>query len=189
MGILEIAGFVTALTVIGTAIGRGVIILLRFIKNVESMNDSLDKIPLIYDQLFPNGGSSLADKLDRVERMTYANSERLRTLAYDNTEPYFETDASGRIIWVNKIWEEITGVTLTTATGFGWLTAIAPIDRKYVSEEWAAAVSQKRDFSLEFELVKNNAKVHAIAHVIKGIDSEVSGYFGRMSLANVDSKT
>ena len=71
----------------------------------------------------------------------------------------FATDPEGACIYVNKKWQEITGLSMAQARGQGWAQALYPQDRDPVFREWQAAIAEDRDFSLEYRFQRHSGGV------------------------------
>jgi len=104
--------------------------------------------------LKPNGGSSIRDVLDRLDSRTCLLEERQRAGMDLNPSPFFEADADGQCVFVNRAWSELTGIRLDEALGSGWLNSVHRDDRERVAEEWHAATKEGRTFRLQY-LVQN----------------------------------
>jgi diguanylate cyclase (GGDEF)-like protein/PAS domain S-box-containing protein len=96
----------------------------------------------------------------------------------------FETDAHGQCRFVNRRWQEYTGVSGTAALGTGWANAVHPLDRDNVVAEWQAAVAERREFALEFRFLRPDGAIRwaaGRASPICGKDGGVSGYIGTVT--------
>lgn len=80
----------------------------------------------------------LKDITDRkqVEEALRASEHRYATLAEIAPVGVFRKDASGKLIYANRRWSEITGLTLEESLGEGWTRAIHPDHRDRVSAMW-----------------------------------------------------
>lgn len=128
--------------------------LVRLVKQkVELLDD-------VATTLKPNGGSSIRDVLDRLDSRTRLLEERQRAGMDLNPAPFFEADAEGHCVFVNRAWSELTGIRLDEALGSGWLNSVHRDDRERVLDEWVAATQEGRTFRLQY-LVQNvrNEKV------------------------------
>lgn len=116
----------------------------------QSMDSTLaalvEKINKVYQEVIPNGGGSLRDSINRVERMALTMNQRQLALVSDSEKPVFETDAEGDCIWVNPAYCMFLDRQSSFFYGKGWVNGVTPEDRDAVFSEWVAAVNQKRDF-------------------------------------------
>jgi len=60
--------------------------------------------------------------------------------------PVFVADASGRIIYCNRVWEGYTGYPADLARGTAWLDLVRPETRQEAEREWAEAIRARRVF-------------------------------------------
>lgn len=93
----------------------------------------------------------------------------------------FHTDASGRCVWVNDRWSEITGLGSSEAMGDGWAEALHPEDRSRVFAEWAEATRTGRVFKAEYRFVDRHGFCHPVlgqALAIRDGRGETTGYVG-----------
>ncbi len=80
------------------------------------------------------------------------SEDRFRSLSAASPIGIFQTDASGRCIYTNKRWQEITGLTLEESLGDGWVRALHPEDRQSVLDHWAKVAPQDGESALEFRM-------------------------------------
>jgi len=80
------------------------------------------------------------------------SEERFRTMA--NAAPVFIwiADSVGKWTYVNKLWLSYTGHALEEEQGDGWTKSIHPDDLERTLDEFNAALTEKRPFTVEFRL-------------------------------------
>jgi PAS domain S-box-containing protein len=96
----------------------------------------------------------------------------------------FRTDAEGNCIYVNKRWQEIAGMSMAQAIGFGWSSAIHPEDRDHVTAEWYASAQRKTPFLLEYRFQRpEGVTTWVIGQATAETDSNghVTGYVGTIT--------
>lgn len=111
-------------------------------------------------QVFPNSGSSMADKLNLTlasSTRTEANVNRLQATMRahqdaDLTQARFEADGEGHFVWASYVLMRWCGRSLEQITGYGWVNCIAQPDRDRVRAEWEAAIEESREFLLQFDM-------------------------------------
>lgn len=64
----------------------------------------------------------------------------------------FEADAEGKVAFVSRRWQELTGLTLREAKRDGWLTAVHSEARAAVEQGWRAAVAAADSYEGEWPL-------------------------------------
>ena len=151
------------------------------------------QVKKIFAEAFSNGGSSIKDTVARIDKTVAeicdhlsASAHRMRTLLQADRKPVFETDATGHFIWINDAYVEMCGRMPYDIYQTGWLTHVAQDERANVSEEWAACVSQVRDFDDEYTICnykKNESyRVRVRATVLRGLNDKVMGYLGTVEI-------
>jgi PAS domain S-box-containing protein len=99
------------------------------------------KITDIYKKIYPNGGSSLDDKLNKIMGILHYQSESTRVSWKLNPDPICRANATGSVIFVNFAWLSLAGFSSPEeAYGIGWLRAIHPEDRNAVKQQWEETV-------------------------------------------------
>jgi PAS domain-containing protein len=129
----SVAGIITATILIsGTIVAAA-----RWLHGVAS------KIRAIHQQLTPNGGQSLADKIQKLTVQMDVETAA-RRFYWANTEaPMFECDEAGKCIWVNKPLMLLFGMDYNEMLGSGWLAGVAAEDRAGVWQNWSRAVEEE----------------------------------------------
>jgi len=80
----------------------------------------------------------------------------------------WETDASGAVVWGNKKYLEMIGMSLQEALGQGWINGIHFSNKEKYQSEWIDAITQKRIFSCRTRYVsKNPFEPDAMAHITR----------------------
>ncbi|MHC4214386.1 MAG: PAS domain-containing protein, partial [Planctomycetota bacterium] len=77
------------------------------------------------------------------------SEERFRLLSEYSPMGAFQTDNSGRVIFTNKRWQEIAGLTLQESLGFGWSKALHPDDKDVILKEWDKCLREGKEWSGE----------------------------------------
>jgi PAS domain S-box-containing protein len=89
----------------------------------------------------------------------HENEQYYAALTVTSPVGIFRTDASGRYIYVNDRWCEITGVSAAAASADQWCQALHPYDRDRVQQAWQEAVEQQTGFRLEYRFRHPNGQV------------------------------
>jgi PAS domain S-box-containing protein len=113
-----------------------------------------------------------------------ASEQKFRTLAEKAPVGIFQTDINGGGVYLNSRWLETTGLTNQEAVGNGWTNAIHPEDRENVISEWMKAVTENREFIMEFRFVNPFTGIRWIdSHAIQLLDEhgKITGYIGTTS--------
>lgn len=146
------------LTIIALLFGSGVVATALRI----GVKPYLDKFNAVAAQVLPNGGSSITDKINIIEGQTRSTQRAVETLAakqkatiYLNDVPMFETDANGNCTFVNKAYQDITGLPFQSCLGEGWQHALHPDDFDRVVDGWARCMATGTEFIMDFRWVQS----------------------------------
>jgi PAS domain S-box-containing protein len=156
-------------------------------KLFEAVEKALKAYPVIVkmaDDFKPNGGHSLRDAVDRMERNQNIIQSRMYALLYTAQDAMFEADSNGAFTWVNRAWCETTGFHDHEAIGYGWLNSICSDYQANITAQWKLAIEQKRDCIIEFDLVTKADQVipAKIETTTLREHGNVVGYMGRLTL-------
>lgn len=123
------------------------------------------------------------EKQKRTEQQARKATALFNTLALNAPVGIFRTDASGKTIYVNPAWCEITGVSDTKALDYGWLDAIHPDDRQRVYRNWIDRLSKLLPSKEEFRIVHPDGKIiWVLGYAIpQFVDGAFDGYVGTMT--------
>lgn len=122
------------------------------------------RIEKLADQLKPNGGSSLRDAIDRVEKGIALGEKRARIL-FDQASGgrgWFETGPVGDCTFVSAQWCLAHGVQRSEAMGQGWLNGIAEASRESFVLAVKFAIADGRSFETAYMTAAGGqCRVHA----------------------------
>lgn len=82
------------------------------------------------------------------------SEERFRHLADSAPVLIWVSGPDKRCTFVNKTWLEFTGHALEQELGDGWVGAVHPEDRERSFETYSSAFDQRRDFQVEYRLMR-----------------------------------
>lgn len=130
------------------------VIWVRAIKPIVDSAKSIvhlrDSVAFISAQLAPNGGATLRDSIDRVERRVKVIDERAavidarhKMLLNQEQFVYFEADREGAVTLITRVAMRWTGRATEDLAGSGWLNMIWPADRSLLAEEWEQAITER----------------------------------------------
>lgn len=151
-------------------------------KTLADMQSLMPDLKRVTQELTPNGGGSLRDKVDRIERLV-SIAEGARRLLMDvvTGAAIYEANGEGSCTYVNRGWSTLTGLTLDEARGSGWVAGVAEHDRKRVLEAWMLAVVNRHEFSLDYDMVDREGRVtpvHGVARMLRDSRGDVVGVIG-----------
>lgn len=130
-------------------------------------------------QLVPNGGASLRDAINRIEKATTFGERRARLL-YDVTDTakgWFEVGANGECLFVSNSWCRMTTMQRDEALGTGWVNSIARNHREAMSESWTDAIDGRRSLDTQF-LGTQGVEFHIHAERVGDTKGDMVGYIG-----------
>lgn len=145
-----------------------------------------EMLEYVFQQHKPNGGSSMTDRLARIESMCNSHERSMRHMetrsrlsmtALDYGE--FITDKTGRIISVNIILQRQTGRSPEELFGNGWINAVHESVRLEVMQEFARCVATERAYEGTFAWEKPGGRltpVYCMTWPIRGADNQVEGF-------------
>jgi PAS domain S-box-containing protein len=100
----------------------------------------------------------------RVVQVSLERSEaKFRSLSESSPAGIFLADISGRHVYSNSKWLEMTGLTPGESTGDGWMRALHPEDKAGVMQLWQQCVRERKEYSQEFRLVTPQNQVHWVS--------------------------
>lgn len=108
------------------------------------------KIDIIFEELTPNGGTSVKDKIDKIGHQLTLVTERQKAGAADHVDALFETDPEGNCYWINRTYARLVKRLPSELMGHGWQNAIAQEDREAVVDGWYKAAKEDREFIMDF---------------------------------------
>lgn len=104
-------------------------------KAVSVLSQLVSDVKLIREQVFPNGGSSMRDSINRIEERQHVDSEIRRAGFHHSASPIWEADHEGRITWCNSSFAKLLGVSTEELKGHGWMSMVLRDDLPKVRHE------------------------------------------------------
>jgi len=148
----------------------------------ESLRD--EKIDKIVYQLFPNGGGSIADKINTISSDQKYMMSKLdltsqiqQSMLEEAKLPWWKGDGDGLYLSVSKEMLDIVGYHESDFLGSNWATLfeVEEIERILHSFNFAR---EKKVKWFETYTYKNKVKVESTAYPILDKNNNISGYFG-----------
>lgn len=168
------AGILTAAGVVAGAIAA----IVRFAWGAyRKLNSLMAKVDVVYAEVTPNGGGSIKDAIVRMEAMQLA-ALQLTGKAYWLSAP------DGRCTFASNKLAMMMGLTPDQIQGWGWVSAVAPEYRRPCKEEWMAAVSDQREFHMDYEYVRpDGSRLPVTGHAIPCIHAQTKQTVGMIGYA------
>jgi PAS domain S-box-containing protein len=111
----------------------------------------------------------------------HLSKERFRSLSESSPVGIWHTDINGQCLYINKRWEEISGLSRKEGLGDGWQRAIHPDDRAATVAAWQQAVSEEKELEREFRVVTPSGElrwVHCRSRPVRSEEGQVIGFVG-----------
>ncbi|MFN8038605.1 MAG: EAL domain-containing protein [Acidimicrobiales bacterium] len=100
----------------------------------------------------------------RAAEEALRDSEQLfRSLAQSSPTGIYRQDETGRCVYVNERWQEITGLTADEALGDGWRRIVHPDDRAWLGVDREPGSSEPTPLQAEFRVVRPNGETRWVA--------------------------
>jgi PAS domain S-box-containing protein len=120
---------------------------------------TIDSVEVIRKEMFPNGGTSLRDTVNKTSRLVVDVAKDVsmsiaqnRALAEEMEVGMFECDAEGSVIWANRALRKMTGLRMEQIRGGGWFNAVHDDDRRRVQNDWMLATANRTQLLALFRL-------------------------------------
>lgn len=160
----------------------GVKVVRCMVSTLKKVDAALPTLLKVADEMKPNGGSSLRDRVDKIMKQLTLQEHARRTLIdlFDDGA-FFECDPDGKYLYVNRAWCNLTGLSLNDASGDGWIAGIHPDDREWVVNEWASCIEHAREFDLAYSMIdtdKTPTRVHTRTRILRSEGGDVIGIIG-----------
>src|SRR5690349_14468365 len=99
----------------------------------------------------------LAAELRSCEQALRASEARFERMASALSQFIWESDASGRLVYVNQRWKDYSGFTSEQATDTEQVAALVhPDDRETVERAWFAALKQAAALNVEARIRRHD---------------------------------
>ena len=118
-----------------------------------------------------------------VEALKYSE-ERYQTLTEVSPLGIFQTDARGKVVYVNSRFCEISGMDRTDVYGSNRPAWLHPGDRKRIMRLWKETAMAGREFKSEYRYRKTDGAavwVAVQAQPLKNASGEIDGYVGTVA--------
>jgi PAS domain-containing protein len=152
---------------------------------LAALQETLNKV---LSMMTPNGGSSLADGIHRLEAHAAIQSARQRLLLNEDSKAMFYTDSQGLTTHVTQSYVELVGRLPESILRDGWKTHVAESYRVKVATEWASAVQDIRDFQMAYVIINQKEQkrifVEVNAYPALTQQGKLVGYVGIIHVVN-----
>ncbi len=122
-------------------------------------------------------------ELKQTEKELRDSKNFFELLAQISPIGIYQTDASGKCIFVNAKSCEIIGLNKEQALGSGWGDTLLSVDRERLYQEWEAADREQRTSRLEYRIRRANGTViwvYGLSTPMYNEHGQISGYIGTL---------
>lgn len=148
----------------------------------KQIEEIIPVIKSIQAEFKPNGGSSLRDAVNSLDRNLALHSAKIEMLTGQTGLATFECDKHGQMINVNREFCNLANMFREDCKGNGWLQSIKSEDRQRVEEEWLNCIKDGRQFDMKFRIGDSKTDkytlINAHSEIIKDRKGELAGIFG-----------
>jgi len=184
----DIAIITAALSFIGGALSWMFVKVVRpTLKFINKHEDLAESVETIKQEITTNGGGSLKDVVcklgescDRIEHGQKIIEQRTRASLHYNSTALFETDSTGKVVWTNEPFYELTGQHLSDVKGYDWLTYVHEDEREELFMEFQSCLDMSRKFQKE-TLTFDNKRVRMLGFPYRLNGDEQGGFLVSVS--------
>jgi PAS domain S-box-containing protein len=139
-----------------------------------------DRVTSIEKEFRANGGTSLKDAIKRIEDKMLKHDAYIKLRMHLEHSPSFECDLDGDVVWINRAYTEVFGLSISDIRGRKWLATIHYDDKEAVLLEYDRILEDKRSGELKFRVLIRNAYHDCIVRIwpMEKDDNEIIGWFG-----------
>lgn len=153
--------------------------------DILSLKEDIKELSsFIKNKLSPNGGSSIADSIKRIEARQVASDARALALINDSKTGIFYCDLNAKNTWVNRTYARFLGCGAEELMGYGWRKFIATEELERYSKVWHAAFNDGCEFEDTVEFINtshNKIKLHISVIAVKDEKGQTISYIGQVT--------
>ena len=124
------------------------------IKLYKSQQGLVDSVEDIKKELTTNGGSSIKDTVNRIDRRQIMIDKRSKAIFYNIEQAILEVDENGNILWANELFHKMMGTK--NLKGLDWVSYIDEPQRENFLREFESCSEKLRE--LRFETISTDGK-------------------------------
>jgi PAS domain S-box-containing protein len=124
-----------------------------------------------------------------AEQALEISEDRFKTLCASAPLAIFQFDAQGKNVYINPLWQEISGLSAEESLGDVWLQAIHPDDRQQAIESWRRTVSQRQSWVSEHRLLTPDGETRWVRTLVSPMYSSQGQFLGHVgTVENITEK-
>ncbi|MGA1191770.1 MAG: ATP-binding protein, partial [Bdellovibrionota bacterium] len=129
-------------------------------------------------------------ELKNIQLKETLSKERYQSLSSLAPVGIFQTDASGKLVYINEKWSEITGLSEEDSLGAPWMKTIHQEDQEYSHEVWRQAVTTNDTFQAKHRYLHPNG---ITKHVLTTANpfyehGSIAGYLGTIQDISIEQR-
>tara|TARA_B100001059_G_C17827203_1_gene582149 strand:+ start:2152 stop:2706 length:555 start_codon:yes stop_codon:yes gene_type:complete len=124
---------------------------IRLYKNQQGLVDSVEDIK---KEITTNGGSSIKDTVNKINRRQIMLDKRSKAIFYNIEKAILEVDEKGSILWANEQFHRLMGTK--NLKGLDWVSYIDEPQRENFLREFESCSEKLRE--LRFETISTDGK-------------------------------
>ncbi len=124
---------------------------IRLYKNQQGLVDSVEDIK---KEITTNGGSSIKDTVNKINRRQIMLDKRSKAIFYNIEKAILEVDEKGNILWANEQFHRLMGTK--NLKGLDWVSYIDEPQRENFLREFESCSEKLRE--LRFETISTEGK-------------------------------
>lgn len=140
----------------------------------------VERVAKIEKELTHNGGTSIKDAIKRIEDKMFKHDAYIKLRMHLEHLPSFECDLDGDVIWINRAYTEVFGLSISDIKGRKWLATVHYDDKEAVLEEYEQILQDRRPGELKFRVLIRHQYHNCVVRIwpMEKDDSEIIGWFG-----------
>jgi two-component system, cell cycle sensor histidine kinase and response regulator CckA len=128
-------------------------------------------------------------KRHSAEQALEISEDRFMTLCASAPLAILQFDTQGKNVYVNPLWQKISGFSAEDSLGDAWLQAIHPEDRKGVIASWQQTVAQPQNWVSEHRLWTPQGETRWVRTLVSPIYSSQGQFLGHVgTVENITEK-
>ncbi|MDX2052437.1 MAG: diguanylate cyclase [Polyangiaceae bacterium] len=122
----------------------------------------------------------LQHEVQQAEVSAQRDLNQLNARVFNAPVGIYQTDRHGRFVFVNRRWQDLTGMTDEEALGIGWARSVHADERHKVLGTWQSITDRGEDFSQEFRVVRPDGSLRWVVAEASPMrqDGQITGYLG-----------
>lgn len=172
-----------AITAIGGAVATIWGFYNKFLKKkiIHPIWERFEKIDKISATLGPNGGTSLYDKVNSIDKKISVADARGASLNSVFGLVEWQSDINGQTLKINDVACRMTRRPESDFLGNNWMNVLHAEDEEAVLDEWRDSLKNQKDFRMKFRWTTSESEtvfVEAVAKPVYDSGGKLHGYLG-----------